>query len=138
MMGQSRKSTVVAATAVDSARARSVRGEFALRPFLCLVVSCRSLQTQRPLALLCPIAYSIFRDPVLCEGRTFECDGIVGFWRRRPLADFFGGPQLQRAQLRPDMEMRARVQDWLKQNPQTVPSGWGDARPWPPIDAGGL
>ena len=79
---------------------------------------------EEPEALLCPITYSIFRDPVLCEGRTFECDGIVGFWRRRPLADFFGGPQLQRAQLRPDMEMRARVQDWLKQNPQTVPSGW--------------
>ena len=60
--------------------------------------------------LICPITYSLFRDPVLCrsDGRVYERSGIVGFWRRRPLADFLGGARLQSVPHWPALERAVR------------------------------
>ena len=39
-----------------------------------------------PDTLLCPITYTLFKDPVRCvaDGCVYERDGLVGFWRHRP------------------------------------------------------
>ena len=89
---------------------------------------------EEPEELLCPITYALFRDPVTClaDGRTYERNGLVGFWKRRPLADFFCGPRLPSAQLVPNVQMRARVREWLDANPGVVPSGWATGDPGKP------
>ena len=88
---------------------------------------------EEPEELLCPITYALFRDPVqAADGRTYERDGLVGFWKRRPLADFFGAERLTSAQLQPNKEMRERVREWLDSHPGVVPSGWASCDPGPP------
>ena len=71
------------------------------------------LEIEPPDDLVCPITYSLFRDPVHClsDGRVYmyEKSGIIGFWQRRPLADFLGGPRLDAARLRPALDERVRV-----------------------------
>ena len=76
--------------------------------------------------LVCPITYSLFRDPVRClsDGRVYERTGIIGFWKRRPLADFLGGPRLEAARLEPALEERALVRQWLDSQPDLTPAGW--------------
>ena len=81
--------------------------------------------------LVCPITYSLFRDPVRClsDGRVYERSGIVGFWQRRPLADFLGGPRLEAARLEPALDERARVRQWLDDHPEVTPPGWPERDP---------
>ena len=89
-----------------------------------------------PDELVCPITYALFRDPVKClsDGRVYEKAGIIGFWQRRPLADFLGGPSLTSASLVPAMDVRADVRAWLDEHPDVVPAGWGSRDPGPQCD----
>ena len=92
------------------------------------------LDDEPPDALLCPITYSLYRDPVCCvaDGRVYERDGLVGFWRHRPLAGFFGGAQHASAAMVPAIVMREQVETWLDEHPSTVPEGWATRDPGPP------
>ena len=64
--------------------------------------------------LTCPITFSLMSDPVVCvaDGRVYECAALVRFWRYRPLADFYGGPELSSAAMRPAHAVRARAARW--------------------------
>ena len=79
-----------------------------------------------PDELLCPITYTLFRDPVTClaDGRTYECSALYGFWRHRPLADFHGGPRLACGRVVPALAVRKAVCLWLVSNPEAPPPGW--------------
>ena len=81
-----------------------------------------------PEELTCPILFTLMRDPVVCvgDGRVYDRDGLVRFWRFRPLADFHGGPTLANARMRPALEARCGVQRWLAAHPGTIPDGWSD------------
>jgi len=86
---------------------------------------------EEPDHLTCPISYTIFRDPVHLVGErrvgasgTYERDAIVAFWRRRPLASFFGGAPLSSAAMVPAIAARAGVAAWLAEHPETTPDGW--------------
>lgn len=83
-------------------------------------------ENEPPDDLICPITYALFRDPVRClsDGRIYERCGIIGFWQRRPLADFLGGPRLSAARLEPALCARERVCEWLDAHPDVVPAGW--------------
>jgi hypothetical protein len=87
-----------------------------------------------PDELLCPITYSMYRDPVRClgDGRVYERDALLGFWRRRPLADFHGGPSHGSAAMVPAAEVRAAVARWLDEHPSVVPGGWSSRDPRSP------
>ena len=85
-----------------------------------------------PDALLCPITYTLFKDPVRCvaDGCVYEREGLVGFWRHRPLASFFGGAGHTLAKMHPAVEMREQVAAWLAAHPQIVaPPGWKSRDP---------
>ena len=87
-------------------------------------------EIEEPEDLLCPITYALFRDPVIAgDGRTYELAGLTAFWKRRPLADFVGGPALSAADLKPAADVRAAVQAWLDEHPDLVPSGWPSRDP---------
>ena len=79
-----------------------------------------------PEELTCPITYTLFRDPVTCvaDGRVYEREGLVSFWRHRPLADFLGGPQLPHARMEPASAVRDGVRSWLDAHPDVTPNGW--------------
>ena len=78
-----------------------------------------------PEELCCPITYALYRDPVrlraAADGRVFERDAIVSFWRRRPLADFLGGPQLSSALMDPAPDVQRKVAAWLGARPSLIP-----------------
>ena len=95
-----------------------------------------ALDTEPPESLVCPITYSLFRDPIRClsDGRVYEKEALLGFWRRRPLADFHGGPRLPSASLVPAMEQREAVAAWLADRPHLTPAGWGCRDPGPQSD----
>ena len=80
-----------------------------------------------PEELCCPITYALYRDPVrlraAADGRVFERDAIVSFWRRRPLADFLGGPQLSSALMDPAPDVQRKVAAWLGARPSLIPPG---------------
>ena len=98
--------------------------------------SLTELDNNEPDELLCPITFSVFRDPVRCrsDGRVYEKSGILGFWQRRPLADFLGGPSLPEAGLEPAVEMRRLVRRWLDDHPNATPAGWASRDPGPACD----
>lgn len=88
-------------------------------------------EPEEPDELTCPICYTIFRDPVHLVGEhrgsgrgVYERDAIISFWRRRPLASFFGGAPLSSAAMLPAVDTRREVGDWLARNPGCTPSGW--------------
>ena len=62
---------------------------------------------------------------MLCvaDGRVYERDALLGFWLRRPLADFLGGEPLCSAALLPAHDMRERVQAWLAVHGGHTPEG---------------
>ena len=85
-----------------------------------------------PDTLLCPITYTLFKDPVRCvaDGCVYERDGLVGFWRHRPMASFFGGAGHTLAKMHPAVEMREQVAAWLAAHPQIIaPPGWKSRDP---------
>ena len=84
------------------------------------------MDDEPPEDLACPILFTLLRDPVLCEadGRVYEREGLVQFWRHRPLAGFHGGPALPSARMRPSLETRERVARWLAARPDVLPEGW--------------
>ena len=61
-----------------------------------------------PDELQCPITYSLFRDPVVCvaDGRVYEQSALISYWKRRPLASFFGGPLHKTAAMMPALAMQ--------------------------------
>jgi hypothetical protein len=89
--------------------------------------------SEEPQEYMCPIKYTLFRDPVVCvsDGRTYERDGLIGFWRRQPLADLYGGPRLTSAAMAPATEMREEVKAWLAARPDYLPDGWPSRDPGP-------
>ena len=84
-----------------------------------------------PEDLACPITFTLMRDPVRCveDGRVYDRESLVKFWRFRPLADFYGGPELPSAAMEPSLETRERVQRWLADHPEAVPDGWPGRSP---------
>ena len=86
-----------------------------------------------PDALVCPITYTLFRDPVICvgDGRVYERDGLLGFWRHRPMADFFGGAKHVSAAMSSATTTRLQVTEWLQRHPHAIPAGWPTRDPGP-------
>ena len=54
-----------------------------------------------------------------------RCAAIVRFWRFRPLADFYGGPELASAAMRPAHAVRERVARWLDDHDAPTDHGRG-------------
>lgn len=89
-----------------------------------------------PDALLCPISYTLFHDPVcLTSGHTYELSSILKFWERRPLANPIGGTgsgRLRTAQMIINFNMRAQVDAFLQGKRESVPDycppGWSSSR----------
>mmetsp|Transcript_117522 Transcript_117522/g.327321 ORF Transcript_117522/g.327321 Transcript_117522/m.327321 type:complete len:193 (-) Transcript_117522:69-647(-) len=82
-----------------------------------------------PQELLCPIMHAMFRDPVIVPeaGRTFEREGIEGFWRKSGrLVDPLSNRALKRRELYTNWDKRGEVQRFLELHPGYVPEGWDD------------
>ncbi|EOD15422.1 hypothetical protein EMIHUDRAFT_451757 [Emiliania huxleyi CCMP1516] len=91
------------------------------------------LDDAEPDELTCPICYTMFRDPVIPtdEPRVYERDALLAFWRRRPLASFFGGESLASARMEPALHVREQVAAWLAAHPGHTPEGWTSREPGP-------
>lgn len=80
---------------------------------------------EEPQDLLCPITYTLFRDPVIVSsGHTFERTALEQFWQERPLCTPLGGEPLRSSQLLVNWLVRGQVDAWLETHPATVPQGW--------------
>ena len=66
--------------------------------------------------------------PQVCveDGRVYECAALVRFWRFRPLADFYGGPELASASMRPAHAVRERIARWLVDHDAPTDLGRGE------------
>jgi len=66
--------------------------------------------------------------PQVCveDGRVYECAALVRFWRFRPLADFYGGPELASASMRPAHAVRERIARWLVDHDAPTDHGRGE------------
>uniref|UniRef100_A0A7S1SBN1 RING-type E3 ubiquitin transferase n=1 Tax=Alexandrium catenella TaxID=2925 RepID=A0A7S1SBN1_ALECA len=93
---------------------------------------------EEPEHLLCPITYSLLRDPVVvaASGNTYERAAILAHWKRRGVAhDPLSNEELESDALVTNWGKRREVQAYLAVcGPGYIPEGW-DSRemPAPPV-----
>ena len=75
-----------------------------------------------------PLSLSLSPSLALALALTLtRCAAIVRFWRFRPLADFYGGPELASASMRPAHAVRERVALWLDDHDAPKDHGRGES-----------
>jgi leucine-rich repeat protein SHOC2 len=79
-----------------------------------------------PEELMCPIARTVFRDPVMVveSGHTYERNDILSHFRRNGAKDPLTNCALSSAKVMTNWAMRNVVQAWLDKHPGVTPDGW--------------
>ena len=99
-------------------------------PVVCVedgrVYECAALASALALSLSLSLSPSLSLSLALALALALaRCAAIVRFWRFRPLADFYGGPELASAAMRPAHAVRERVARWLDDHDAPTDHGRG-------------
>jgi len=107
-----------AAQGVRTRRSASARGDLPDAPDADL--------DAEPEELLCPIARTMFRDPVVVvdSGHTYERSAILSHFERNGAKDPLTRRALSSTKVMTNWAVRQIVQAWLDKHPSVTPDGW--------------